>query len=87
MILAICTLTIALAITLILAYALRTDNIFDRILAANSIGTKIVIFILAISMLFNDAMFIDVALIYALTNFITTIALLKYFTKKDLGEA
>lgn len=56
---------------------------FDRILAANLFGSKIVVFIVLVGHLMKTEFFLDVALTYALINFITTIALLRYFKFED----
>jgi multicomponent Na+:H+ antiporter subunit F len=59
----------------------KTD--FDRILAANLFGTKTVGLIVVISLIFNDEMLIDIAFVYALVNFITTIGFMRYFAGED----
>lgn len=54
-------------------------TIFDRILAANNFGTNVIILITLMGYIFGTEFFIDIAITYALINFITTIALLRYF--------
>lgn len=66
--------------------ASKGPTAYDRILAANMFGTKTVVLILAIAFLFGDMMYIDIALVYALINFISVIALLKYFRFGSLSE-
>jgi len=51
----------------------------DRILAANSFGTNIVVFIVLVGHFRGTVFFLDVALIYVLINFVSTIAFLRYF--------
>lgn len=74
------------AMTLVLFRAVRGPTVPDRILAVNTFGTKTVALIALIAVLFNDAMIIDVALVYAIINFITTIALLRYFERGSFGD-
>ena len=57
----------------------RGPTAYDRILAANVFGTITVVLIALLSLLAFDMAYIDIALLYALINFITTIAFLKYF--------
>lgn len=56
-----------------------SKTVYEKILAVNVFGTLTALIILVISFIRNDMEFIDVALIYALVNFITTIAFLKFF--------
>ncbi|HAL85982.1 MAG TPA: cation:proton antiporter [Deferribacteraceae bacterium] len=63
---------------------LKGPTVFDRILAANLIGTKTVILILLLGYIYGRPHFSDLALVYALINFIVTIALLRYMEKGRL---
>jgi multicomponent Na+:H+ antiporter subunit F len=76
-------LLVAMALTLIRAFAGPT--LFDRVLAANSFGTKTVLLIGVLGFLTNRPEFLDIALLYALVNFIGTIAVLKFFRYRNLG--
>ena len=49
----------------------------------NLIGTKIIFLLLIISVLFMKRDFTDVAFVYALINFITTIALSNFLEKEE----
>ena len=62
-------------------------TVFDRILAVNTFGTAIVLLITLFGFLVERPDFLDIALLYALTNFISTIAVLKLFRYKRLGKA
>lgn len=64
---------------LALARALLGPSLFDRILAVNMFGTKTVLFICVVGYLDGRPDFIDIALIYALVNFIGTVAVLHFF--------
>ena len=50
------------------------------------IGTKTVLLIAVVGFLTGRPDFLDIALIYALMNFIGTIAVLKFFRYGDLGR-
>jgi multicomponent Na+:H+ antiporter subunit F len=55
-------------------------TVLDRILGANVIGTKVTVLLLIIGVLYNNVeMFVDIAIAYALLNFITTLGAAKYF--------
>jgi multicomponent Na+:H+ antiporter subunit F len=72
---------IALVVTMALALcrALLGPTLYDRILAVNSFGTKTVLLIAVAGFLAGRPDFLDIALLYALINFIGTIAVLKLF--------
>ena len=54
-------------------------TLFDRILGAGAIATKTMVLILLIGLVFNRLdMFIDIAMAYAILNFISTLAIAKY---------
>lgn len=82
-------LTIALilgSMVLVLLRALKGPTIYDRILVANAFGTKTMVLIVLIGLMMDDPMFLDIALVYALVNFITTVGFLKYFKQRSLGS-
>ena len=59
------------------------DDIFTKILTGNLLGTKIVLLILLIDYSNIETNFIDIAMVYALINFISTIVVLRYFQHKE----
>ncbi len=71
--------------TLALTRAFLGPTVYDRILAVNSFGTKTVLLIAVIGFLTGRPDFLDIAMVYALINFIGTIAVLKFFRFGDLG--
>ena len=75
----------AMGITLI--RALRGPTLYDRVLAVNSFGTLTVLLIALHGFLTERPEFLDIALLYALINFIGTVAVLKFFEYGDLGAA
>ena len=78
---------IACAITgiLILVRIILGKTTFDRILAVNSLGTVIVIGISLHGFYSSRPEFLDIAIVYALINFIGTVAVLKLFSTGSLG--
>lgn len=56
----------------------------DRIVSINIIGTKTVVIISLISLVFRQEFFLDVALVYALISFIATVGIAKYMEKGAL---
>ena len=69
-------------ITMLIALiaAVRGPTVFDRILALNMFGTKTVLLISVIGFMTERPDFLDLALLYALMNFIGVVAVLR-FTK------
>lgn len=72
------TLTILMSMILLLIRAFKGPRVFDRILAANSFGTKTALLIAVLNFLTGRPEFLDLALLYALMNFIGTIAVLRF---------
>ena len=69
---------ILVAMGLALARTLLGPTIWDRILAVNSFGTKTVLLIAVIGAFAGRSDYLDIALLYALMNFIGTVALMKF---------
>jgi multicomponent Na+:H+ antiporter subunit F len=76
---------ILVTMTVALVRALVGPTVFDRILAVNSFGTLTMLLIAVYGFLSSRPEFLDIALVYALINFIGTIAVTKYVTFSDLG--
>jgi len=72
--------TIAILVVMIMAI-LRTimgPTLYDRILAVNMFGTKTVLLISLLGFLMGRPEFLDIAIVYALINFISVIGVLHY---------
>ena len=69
---------------LMLMRLISGPTLYDRLLAVNSFGTKTVIFLCMFCMIIDRPDGVDIALLYALMNFIGTIAVLKFFRYKAL---
>ena len=73
------TAAILTTMTLALLRAMLGPTTFDRILALNSFGTVTVLFIAVLGFLTGRPDFLDLALLYALLNFLGTFMILRYF--------
>ncbi|GGI82912.1 monovalent cation/H+ antiporter complex subunit F [Shewanella gelidii] len=73
----------AIAILVVMAMALTraftAPTVYDRILGVNMFGTKTVLFIAVIGYLMGRPDFLDIAIVYALINFVGMVAVLRYF--------
>jgi multicomponent Na+:H+ antiporter subunit F len=72
---------LSILVTMVLAVirALLGKTVYDRILAVNVFGTKTVLLIAALAFLSGRPDVLDIALAYALINFIGVVAVLRYF--------
>lgn len=73
------------SVLLVLVRAFWGPSVYDRILAMNTMGTKTVIFVALLGFITRRPEFLDIALLYAILNFIATIAILKYIRHRRLG--
>ncbi len=80
-------LAIFATMALALIRALRGPSVYDRIVAVNVFGTKTVLIVALIAAISGNDDLIDVALVYALINFIAIVAVLKLAHMRDLAGA
>jgi multicomponent Na+:H+ antiporter subunit F len=80
-------LAILATMALALVRALRGPTIYDRIVAVNAFGTKTVLLVALIACVTGNFDLVDVALVYALINFIAVVAVLKLVKLRDLAKA
>lgn len=73
-------------LALLLARAVLGPTIFDRLLAANAIGTVAVLLLAVIGFLTGRPEFLDLAIVYGMLNIVGTIAVLKFFQYGSLAE-
>ena len=78
------TLALLIGLLMILVRAVKGPTDYDRILAVNAMGTKTVILVTLLGYVSGRTEFIDMAIVYALISFITTVAILKYIEKRRL---
>ena len=78
---------LAFSMAIILARLFTGPTLYDRVLAVNAFGTKTVLFLVVFALMVGEPAAIDIALLYALINFIATIAILKFFRYRSLEVA
>ncbi len=58
-------------------------SVLDRLIGANAIGSKTVVLLILIGLIYGRVdMFVDIALAYAMLNFIAVLAASRYFQKR-----
>lgn len=85
---AITSIALLIVMGMALIRAFVGPTLYDRILAVNNFGTKTVLLIAVMGFLGGRPEFLDIAIVYALINFIGIIAVLRFFeyavvTKKE----
>lgn len=87
--------TIAILVSMLFALgrAFLGPTLYDRILSVNMFGTKTVLLIAVLGFLMGRPAFLDIALVYALINFISIIGILRFFeyahpddSREDSGQ-
>ena len=76
-------LNIGIGLCILLSFVLYRviagPGIFNRIAAISAIGTKTLVILLVMGIIYNRTeMFVDISMVYALLNFIGTLAAAKY---------
>jgi len=85
-------IVLVLLMILSLIRVIGGPTVLDRILGGNVVGTKTTVLLLLIGVLYgNLGMFVDIAVAYAMLNFIATLAATKFFLRRrkalfDEGE-
>ena len=73
------TVVLTVIIFIPLYRVVQGPTVFDRMLGAGAVGTKTMVLILVIGLVFRRFdMFVDITLAYAVLNFIGTIAIAKF---------
>ncbi len=76
-------LYLSLLMVLSLYRAVKGPSILDRLIGVNAIGSKTVVVLILIGLLYRRVdMFVDIALAYAMLNFIAVLAASRYFQKR-----
>jgi len=78
---------IMFAVIIAVFRALRGPTVFDRLLAANSIGTAAILLLAVFGFITGRPEFLDIGITYSLLNLIGTLAVLKFFRYGDLGHS
>ena len=79
-------LILSLALIISIFRFITANEIYTKILTVNLIGTKIVLLILLVGTVSIEKDFTDIAMAYALINFISTIVILKYYEDKEVSK-
>lgn len=75
-------LAILVTMALAIARALLGPTVYDRVLAVNLFGTKTVLLLAVFAFIYGRTDFLDLALAYALINFIGVLAVLAFFQNR-----
>ncbi|OEU61517.1 MAG: pH regulation protein F [Desulfobacterales bacterium PC51MH44] len=76
-------LFMSLLMVISLYRAIFGPTVLDRMIGANAIGSKTVVLLIIIGFVYRRVdMFVDIALAYALLNFIAVLAASRYFQKR-----
>ena len=70
---------IGLLVIACLVRAIRGPRIADRVIAANMIGTLVVITICILSFVMNEGYLVDIAMIYTMLSFLAVVLLTKIY--------
>lgn len=79
-------IAVFVAMAMVLFRLFAGPSLYDRVLAVNLFGTHTVLFIGILGFLTGRPDFLDIALLYALINFVGTIAILKFFRYRAIGD-
>jgi multicomponent Na+:H+ antiporter subunit F len=77
-------LLIAIAMGLSLYRGVAGPGVFNRVAAVNIIGTKTIAILVVMGYYFERPYFFDIALLYAMINFIGTLVFAKYLERGEL---
>ena len=79
---------LAILTTMVMALirAFKGPSAYDRMLAVNMVGTKTVLLIAVGGYVLAWPAFLDIALLYALVNFVSTVAVMRFFEYREPEE-
>lgn len=66
--------------------AYRGPTVADRVLAVNIVGTKTLVLLALLAFLLHRNLYLDVAVVYALLNFVVTLAAARFLETGRLKE-
>jgi len=72
------TLAILVVMALAIVRGVMGPTLYDRILAVNMFGTKTVLLISLLGFVMGRPEFLDIAIVYALINFVSVVGVLHY---------
>lgn len=80
-------LAVLVSMALAVLRGLLGPSVYDRVLAMNMFGTKTVLLVAVVALMFERPDFLDLALAYALINFIGVLAILQFVQNRDARRA
>ncbi len=76
-------IAVMVVMVMVLIRAWLGPSLYDRVLAINTFGTATVLMIAVLGFFMKRPEFMDIAIVYSLINFISTIAILKLYRFSD----
>jgi len=86
LLISLCATALVLTVFACLYRAVAGPTVADRVVAINVIGTKTIVIMALVSHIYQRGLFLDVALVYALISFITTLAVAGYLESRAPGD-
>ncbi|MBL4679377.1 MAG: hypothetical protein JKY88_01490 [Pseudomonadales bacterium] len=80
------TLAVLVAMILAIIRGIVGPTLYDRILAVNMFGTKTVLLLSLLGFVMGRPEFLDIAIVYALINFISVVGVLRYSGTFELKQ-
>ena len=78
-----CSIFLSFLMLISLYRGIFGPTVLDRLIGANAIGSKTVVLLILIGLVYARVdMFVDIALAYAMLNFIAVLAASRYFQKR-----
>lgn len=78
-----CGIFLCILMLLTLYRTVFGPTVLDRLMGANAVGSKTVVLLVLIGLIYDRMdMFLDIALAYALLNFLAVLAASRYFQKR-----
>ncbi len=80
------TFAVIAALVLVVIRVIKGPTVFDRVLAANSVGTLAILLLAVLGFLNGRPEWLDLGITYGVLNLIGTLAILKFFRHGDLAH-
>ncbi len=79
------TCAVIAALVLVVVRVIKGPTVFDRVLAANTVGTLAILLLAVLGFLNGRPEWLDLGITYGVLNLIGTLAILKFFRHRDLA--
>ena len=86
MMFAVATIAVIGALVLVVIRVIKGPTVFDRVLAANSVGTLAILLLAVLGFLNGRPEWLDLGITYGVLNLIGTLAILKFFRHGDFAH-